>query len=247
MREARKVRHVPSQIKVDKVRSLPSGKHFLVHRKFKGCRCYQIICVNDNEVDVLMPSGKISSFSINVVHFLHENNESESGNKKMEQDTDIPVSKKTSDLDSHHILMRAKARYIRLCTTLLTTNRKLEKNFYRHSRMEEVRALPKLEIFKVVEKKDAQGHLLYRSRFVDLIEPDRKNCSGLCVAACDDQDHGLFTAVSTIRRIPLLLLLAAAMTEKLDLFVRDVTKAFVMSNTSLRRYISMYAPKEMQV
>lgn len=102
-----------------------------------------MILVYVNEVDPLIPSENILIFPINVVFFLHDNNKSQSGNMKMEQDANIPVSKKTSNLDIHHMVARAKARSTGLCTILLTTNMDLKRDFQRQSQMEEVSKLLK--------------------------------------------------------------------------------------------------------
>lgn len=69
----------------------------------------------------------------------------------------------------------------------------------------------------------------------------------MCVAACNDKEHGPFTAASTKKRISFRMLVPVAVIKRMSLYVRDVTKAFVMSKTELRRPIYMTLPKEMRL
>lgn len=88
-----------------------------------------MIHVNGSEVDLLMPSKNISILPINVFPVFYDNNESESENKNMGPDKNIPVRKKTSNLDRYIMVTTAKAGSSRLYTMLLTTNMNLKKNF----------------------------------------------------------------------------------------------------------------------
>lgn len=76
------------------------------------------------------------------------------------------------------------------------------------------------------------------------MDPDWSRKARLCVAACNEQAHGLFTTALTIERISIRILLASIVTGRLELDIRGVTKAFVMSKKVLRRPVYTHAPKE---
>lgn len=63
-----------------------------------------------NDVDVLLHRGKILSSPVDEVCVLHDSDSSESGNEELEQDKDILLSKKTCNIDSHHLVTTIKAR-----------------------------------------------------------------------------------------------------------------------------------------
>ena len=119
--------------------------------------------------------------------------------------------------------------------------------FYQNSRLEEIISLQNLGCFKIVTRDEAKGHRLYRSTFVDKVKDNGEKRSRLCVAACNDKEHGLFTAAPTIKRISLRMFIAIAACNSFDIYTRDVTKAFVMSKTPLRRPVYLRAPKEMKL
>lgn len=75
-------------------------------------------------------------------------------------------------------------------------------DFYRKSQTEGIESMKVLGWFRIVDAKEESEQCVYRSRFVDLVKPDGNRKSQLCVAACNDQEHGLFTASPTIKRIP---------------------------------------------
>ena len=86
---------------------------------------------------------------------------------------------------------------------------------------------------------------MYRPTFVDKVKSSGEKRSRLCVAACNDHEHGLFTAAPTIKRFSLRVLFANAVIFKFRMLTRDITKAFAMSKTLLRRPIYLRPPKEM--
>jgi len=59
-------RNSPNTAALDKIRRLPPGKEVLVFREPGGWIPYPLVRVVRNSVDVILPSGKISSFPINV-------------------------------------------------------------------------------------------------------------------------------------------------------------------------------------
>lgn len=142
--------------------------------------------------------------------------------------------KATESIQKHRMITRSKSRNTKVYTTLFA-----QKEVFNKSRMEEIDSLRDLGCFKVFSISEAEGHRLYRSTFIDTIKPSGEKRSRLCVPACNDQQHGLFTSLR------LLIALTAIM--KLKLYTRDVRKAFVMSKTPLRRPVYLKPPSEMKL
>eukprot|EP00171_Calliarthron_tuberculosum_P023256 IDg23256t1 len=110
---------------------------------------------------------------------------------------------------------------------------------------QEIQFLKELNVYEVVDIDESNGHRLYKSKFLDKIKNTGEKHSRLCAAAWNDQEHGLFTAAPTIRRLSLRLLFALCATYKYAPNSRDVVRAFLRAKTKLRRPIYMKAPKEM--
>lgn len=104
-----------------------------------------------------------------------------------------------------------------------------------------------MRCFKIVKDTEADSYRLCRPGFVDTMKGDGTKRPRPWVEVCNDYEHGLLTAASTIKRTLLRLLLAVAATCQVELYVRNVVKAFVMSKTVLRRAVYMKAPKEINV
>ncbi len=120
----------------------------------------------------------------------------------------------------------------------------MDRELFKESKQEEINTLEGLGCFHIVYKVQSEGLRLYRARFVDKIKNDGTKRSRLVVAAVRDDQHGLFTAATGLRRLSLRILLAIAVSFKFDLCAGDVTKAFAMSKTPLRRNVYMRAPVE---
>lgn len=112
----------------------------------------------------------------------------------------------------------------------------MDRELFNDSRMEELSELTRMGCFQVVNSKESEGFRIFRLMFVDEEKADGSKRSRLCVAACNDQKHGLFTAAPTVERI-----------YKFNLCKRDVIKVFVNSKTYLRRKVYMRAPSEMKL
>lgn len=118
---------------------------------------------------------------------------------------------------------------------------------YYSSRMSELNGLREMGTFQVVPKSESEGHRLYSSVFVDKIKSDGSKKSRLCVAAFNDDQHRLFTAAPTVKRMSLRLLISLSTMYGVGLHTRDVSKAFIQSTTTLRRPVYVRAPKELNV
>lgn len=76
-----------------------------------------------------------------------------------------------------------------------------DQELFQESRMKEVQALLNEGCFVIVEVSAARGQRTYFSRFLDHIKADDTKRSRRCVAACTDNDHGLFTVALTSMRL----------------------------------------------
>lgn len=181
IRDSIRNRNQPDLAAQERVRTCRPGSQVLVYREKGGWTPYRLVRVVDNEVHVVLPSGKISSFSKAI-------------------DT-----------------IRSQAE------------------------------IQDLGCFQVVDKTESGGHRLYMPTFVDKVRSTGEKKSRLCVAACNGQDHGLLTGVPTVKRMYLRLLSAIAVSAEIGLFTRDVSKAFVQSDSTLQLPVYMQPLKEMPV
>jgi len=247
VKNAMRVRNVPSITEMEKVRNLPPGHEVIVYREGDGWSKYVLVRAHETSVDVILPSGKISTFALNVVrpYYTEEDSEKQSGGQSTEIAND---NFNDASREDFRMVTRSMARKLREeNSTHLFIASNANHGVYRESRMEEIEGLQKLGCFEIVSEEQAKGYRLYRPRFVDVTKPSGVKRSRLCVAACNDQEHGLFTAAPTIKRLSLRLLLAVTAIKEFELHTRDVTKAFVMSRTPLRRPVYLKPPSEMQV
>lgn len=65
-----------------------------------------------------------------------------------------------------------------------------DKDFYYESRMENLFSV--ISMFEEVPREVSKGHRLCRSTFIEKVKTGGEKSSRLCVAACNDQNHGLF-------------------------------------------------------
>lgn len=237
--ESKKIRNSPSMNEIEKVRTLPPGSEVLVYREELGWKKYPFVRTIGNSVDVVLPSRKISTFPINMSKPFY----------KPDENTSDTCDQTTQNIKFPSNLM-IRSRLAKITSDGTKTSYGAvhkSKDYYRASRLDEISSLQELCCFEIVEKRESEGHRLYRPVFVDKVKSDGTKRSRLCAAACNDQEHGLFTATPTIKRISLRLLLSMSATYRLNLFTRDATKAFVNSKTKLRRPIYMQAPSEMNL
>lgn len=74
--------------------------------------------------------------------------------------------------------------------TPLENGNVFDKDFYRQSRLEQIKALLERGGFETMLIAEVKGQRLYRSRFIDLIKANGIKRSRICVAVCDDDNHG---------------------------------------------------------
>ena len=62
IRESSRPLQQPSLAELEKVKTTALGTQFLVYREKDGWKPYTLVRVRDMEVDVILPSGKVSTF-----------------------------------------------------------------------------------------------------------------------------------------------------------------------------------------
>jgi len=127
---------------------------------------------------------------------------------------------------------------------------------FTESRYNEINGLLERGVFRVVDETDVpKGTRIFNSRFVDEIRNSGTNQafekSRLVVQAYNDAEKSLvLTQSPTIQRCSQRLLLAIATMlhgNKLNLYLRDITQAYVQSTTALTRDIFVRPPQELQL
>lgn len=241
VRDAARRRQGPNSDEIAHVRQLAPGSNVLVHREKTGWQIYELVRVEGNDVLVRLPSGHISRFAIHNVHRYFEN-DAEDSCQDQRYTSVTPSYKPPWVAVAMHVRPEVKGKQVRFSAQIQNPD---DPNFWNESRRQELQFLSELSVFEVVDVAESKGHRLYRSKFLDKIKANGDNHSRLCAAAWNDQEHGLFTAAPTIRRISLRLLFAICAAYGYELSSRDVVRAFLRSKTKLRRPIYMRAPKEM--
>eukprot|EP00171_Calliarthron_tuberculosum_P022600 IDg22600t1 len=243
IRDAARRRQGPNSEEMEKVRRLRPGSNVLVHREKTGWQIYELIRVEGNDVLVRLPSGHTSRFAIHNVHRYFESDaddaQEDPRHKKITPDYKPPWV-----AAAMHVKQDSKSKQVRFNSQIQNPE---DPNFWDESRRQEIQFLRELSVYEIVDKEESKGHRLYRSKFLDRIKENGEKHSRLCVAAWNDQEHGLFTAAPTIRRMSLRFFLAVCASYGFEPSSRDVIRAFLRSKTKLRRPIYMRAPKEMRL
>jgi hypothetical protein len=123
---------------------------------------------------------------------------------------------------------------------------------YDASRQKELNGLLEKGVFEICNLDDIpQGVRLFNSRFVDEVKFPGTNKafekSRLVVQAYNDQEKELvLTQSPTIQRVSQRLILCIAAIGQHELYLRDISQAYVQSTTNLNRDFYVRPPKELQ-
>lgn len=142
-------------------------------------------------VDVILPAGKMTAFGINEVKPILvqiKNSDVKPGSSRnMENRGPIPKPsllmtpelRDDADGDAH--------------ASFAVPMYDGSKESFTESRVEEINARRGLGCLREVDESESAGHRLHPPRIVDRIIADNVKRSLLCVAACNDEAHCLFT------------------------------------------------------
>ena len=148
---------------------------------------------------------------------------------------------------------RPPVRYQGVADILISFQNQPTHTPFIESRQKEISGLLEKGVFEVVLASDVpKGVRIFNSRFVD----EMKNIgtaaafekSRLVVQAYNDEGKSMvLTQAPTIQRMSqrLILALAAIMIDSCNLYVRDITQAYVQSTTSLNRKFYVRPPQEL--
>lgn len=114
------------------MRTSPSDHQVVVYRKDSGWRKYKLVHVNDNEVKVYLPRGKICTF--------YENDSSNDENDHEETKTDHVQRSVEIRRTAYQIITRSRKIIKDVLVELHSMTNENDKNFYIQSRMEEINA-----------------------------------------------------------------------------------------------------------
>lgn len=229
--------------------TLPLGHKVLVYLEKIGWQLYKRVLVWDSELDVVLWSGMISTFSINVVSPFHDRNVSETINSAARRPSYQTEDFATASSEQERTKMtRSQARKEQGEPFRLIVESMI-KDFYFSSKMAEISSLPKMGGFRNTPETGAKRQSLYRFRLIHEVTSDGRTLSSFCVATCSaqDQNHGLFTAAPVIKRISLCTLLSISATTRCRSHICYVRMALIMSKTRMWRPAYMKSRKEMNV
>lgn len=114
-------------------------------------------------------------------------------------------------------------------------------------RQSEFNGLLERKVFALVSASEAKRIRVSGSKFVDTIQHEEKpeafERSHSVVQACNDNQHGFLTHKPTVQHVPQRLLpTICAIDPELSIFTRDVSQAFVQSETATQRPIYVRPP-----
>jgi hypothetical protein len=126
-------------------------------------------------------------------------------------------------------------------------------NRYSTSRQKEINGLLEKGVFRIIPAASIPSNArLFNSRFVDEVKhqgtPQAYEKSRLVVQAYNDQEKTLvLTQSPTIQRVSqrLILCISAIKLHETDLYLRDISQAYVQSTTTLNRKFYVRPPKEL--
>lgn len=169
---------------------------------------YTLVRTVGKSVDVTLPSGMISAFSINFFRLstrrIQKLPRMVSRIRRKTIRMFLPVTRMTS-----RTIEWSLALVINLLCDIGQAHANLakvaERKLFTSSRLEEIETPRNLGCFEIFTSEKADGYRLYRSTFVEKVKKNGSMRSRLCVASCIDQNHGLLPPAPTIKRVSLRL------------------------------------------
>ena len=127
-------------------------------------------------------------------------------------------------------------------------------NQFAESYKKELKGLKEREVFEIVPRSRVpKGTRIHSTKWVDIVKRDaqgnKMNKSRLVAANFDDPDAASIPTTSpTVKRLAQrLILLSAACHPEHDLFIRDISMAYIQSDRALGRDVFVRAPKELEL
>ena len=231
----------------ESLHDLAPNSKVLVYRENKGWQGpFIFVGISGETCQVRLTSG-ITDFRSTHVKPFHEQ-----PNDEIDEDIDEPESQEQHQdpqPERPQRTRRAPSRYRQDADVAIH----ITTPSFVDSRIKEINGLLEKGVFEVVDIASVpQGKRIFNSRFVDTIKNEGTDQafekSRLVVQAYNDQEKELvLTQSPTIQRSSQRLILALApsfLKQKYNLFLRDISQAYVQSTTLLNRDFYVRAPKE---
>ena len=121
---------------------------------------------------------------------------------------------------------------------------------FREARTKEIHGLLNRGTFEIVPANDAHGHKIYGGRFVNEIKnaetPHAYEKSRFMVQAFNDRNYGLLTHAPTVHKASQRICWAmCAQDPSFRFFYRDISQAYLQSETAIQRPIFIRPPPEL--
>ena len=189
---------------------------------------YGLASVEGETCNVILPSG-VTAFRSSVV-------------RRFQQGEEMPPPPEAEDDGMAYFCLAGSEAFLRDIVT--DDPRRFEE-----ARNMEIQGLLARGTFVIVPSADAVGHRVYGGRFVDEVKNagtlQAYEKSRFVVQAYNDRDHGLLTHAPTVHRASQRLCVAlCAQDPSFRLFSRDVSQAYLQSETTIQRPIYVRPPPE---
>jgi hypothetical protein len=234
------------------IHDLPINSDVMVWREKDGWKGpFKLIGITGETCKLLLPSGP-TDFRSTVVKpfFQHPETEPQTEEQEQVEEQDSPQDQGANTQSRPQRKRRLPARYSQ---NLADISIFLQEPSYADSRQKEINGLLEKGVFQLVNIATVpQGTRIFNSRFVDHIKNKGTDQafekSRLVIQAYNDQEKDLvLTQSPTIQRASQRLILALAPSLKnTNIYLRDISQAYVQSTTQLNRDFYVKPPKEVK-
>ncbi|KAI0995528.1 hypothetical protein K3495_g12651 [Podosphaera aphanis] len=244
----------------DHIHSLPIGSQVLVWREKGGWDGpYTLLAINKETCKIQL-ANHISEFRATVVKpYLEETEPSHTIDSKNtpEKSSNAENSQPAQEIRRNPDRIRQPPLRFRQSNYFTTPNYPASPNF-KESRRKELDGLIQKRVFDIVNISDVTpGSRIFNSRFVDTIKfsgTDRAfEKSRLVVQAYKDKGkQNILTQAPTLQRASQRILLSIAISlpdfgSKYQLYLRDISQAYVQSTTTSNRDLFVKPPPELNL
>ena len=241
------------------VHELPINSDVLVWREnsHRWTGPFKLLSMEEESCKVQLPSGPTDFRSTVVKPYLneHEQQPQNQGQQPQIQD-DSQQGQRRNPRRARRLPARYQDHNVADISILVQEVKGMgHLSGFIESRQKELNGLLEKGCFEIVAELEVpRGVRIFNSRFVDEIKNEGTDKafekSRLVVQAFNDTDKDLvLTQAPTIQRVSqrIILSIAAALRDKgLNLYLRDISQAYVQSNTQLNRDFFVRPPKELQ-
>jgi hypothetical protein len=208
---------------------------------------FRLLFIEGQTCQVEMPNG-IKKFRTTSVKPYHQDNTQEIEEESEEEPTENARSQTRSQNKIQVVVPNTRPD--------ITVNMTEGEPTYVESRQKEINGLLEMGVFEIINVNDVPpGTRIFGSRFVDEVKnigtEKAFEKSRLVIKAFNDNGKNqVLTQSPTIQRMSQRIILALTPTFQargMELYLRDITQAYVQSTTNINRQFYARAPKEMNL